>query len=147
MKIKYITILTIVAFLLHIIWENVQSPLYAGFQSFSLHFPMCFIGTVGDVVITLLVLAFLRLLKKDNLQTAADFMALAIIGFIIAVIIEQHALLIGKWNYAQAMPLVPYFRVGLTPILQMTILLPLSFYLTQLLKRPLTKVQTPLKGF
>ncbi len=137
MKIKYIAILTIIAFLLHIVWENAQAPLYAGYQSFSLHFPVCFIGTVGDVVITLLVLAFLRLLKKDNLQTAADFMALAIIGFIIAVFIEQNALLVGKWNYAPTMPLIPYFQVGLAPILQMTILLPLSFYLAKLFNKKL----------
>lgn len=135
MKIKYLAILTIAAFLLHIVWENAQAPLYAGYQSFSLHFPICFTGTIGDVVITLLVLAFLRLLKKDNLQTAADFMALAIIGFIIAVFIEQNALLISKWNYAPVMPLIPYLQVGLAPILQMTILLPLSFYLAKLFKQ------------
>lgn len=137
MKIKYIGILTIVAFLLHVVWENAQAPLYAGYRSFSLHFPMCFIGTIGDVVITLLVLAFLRLLKKNDLQTAADFMALAMIGFIIAVFIEQNALLIGKWNYALSMPLIPYLQVGLAPILQMTILLPLSFYLAKLFNKKL----------
>jgi len=135
MKIKYIAILTIVSFLLHIVWENAQAPLYAGYQSFSLHFQVCFAGTVGDVVITLLVLAFLRLLKKDSLQTAADFMALAIIGFIIAVFIEQNALLVGKWSYAPSMPLIPYLHVGLAPILQMTILLPLSFYLARLFNK------------
>lgn len=137
MKIKYIAILTIVAFLLHIVWENAQAPLYAGYQSFLLHFPMCFIGTVGDVIITLLVLVFLRLLKKDNVQTVADFMALAIIGFIIAVFIEQNALLIGKWNYAPAMPLIPYLQVGFAPILQMAILLPFSFYLAKLFNKKL----------
>lgn len=133
MKTRYILTLTIVAFLLHLIWENAQAPFYAGYQSFSQHFSICFVGAIGDVVITLFVLAFIWLLKKDKPQTIADFLTLAIIGFIVAVAIEQHVLLVGKWNYASAMPIIPYFRVGLMPTLQMVFLLPLSFHLTKLL--------------
>ncbi len=129
-KVRYITTLAIVAFVLHIIWENVQAPLFAGYQSFSQHFSMCLIGTIGDVVITLSVLAFLWLLKKDVARTA-DFLGLAIIGFVIAVGIEQNALLADKWNYNSAMPIIPWLNVGLAPILQMTLLIPLSFYLAR----------------
>lgn len=132
-KARYIITLAIVAFLLHVVWENAQAPLYAGFQSFSQHFSICFIATIGDVVITLSVLAFLRLLKKDVTQIT-DFIGLAIIGFIIAVVIEQYALLAGKWSYARTMPIIPLLKVGLAPILQMTLLLPLSFYLARLTK-------------
>lgn len=89
-------------------------------------------GTIGDVVITLLVSVFIWLLKKDRPQTIADFLALAIIGFIVAVAIEQHALIVEKWSYAPAMPIIPALEVGLTPIIQMTLLLPLTFYLTGL---------------
>lgn len=49
-----------------------------------------------------------------------------------------NALLLGKWSYAPTMPLVPYLRVGLMPILQMTLLLPLSFYLAGLLNKKIT---------
>lgn len=117
---------------MHLFWENAQAPLYAGYSSFGQHLSICFVGTIGDVVITLFVLAFIWLLKKDRPQTIADFLALAIIGFIVAVLIEQHALLAGNWNYASAMPIIPWIEVGLTPIIQMTILLPLSFYLAKL---------------
>jgi len=129
---KKIIILLVIAFVMHLVWENTQAPLFAGYQSFSQHFPMCLIGTLGDVLITFLVFLFLRLLKKDNPQTISDFFALAILGFIIAVLIEQHALLIGKWNYTLVMPLVPWLKVGLSPIIQMTVLIPLSFYITRL---------------
>lgn len=137
MKIKYITTLVIIAFLLHVVWENAQAPLYAGYQSFSQHFSICFVGAIGDVLITILALAFFWLLKKSLPRTGADFLALAIIGFVVAVAIEQNALLLGKWHYAPTMPFIPYLRVGLAPILQMTILLPLSFYLAKLFdKKP-----------
>lgn len=130
MNTKYIAKLAVIAFLLHVIWENAQAPLYVGYQSFSRHFPICLIGTLGDVVITLFVLVFLWLLKKD-ITRPADFLGLSIIGFFIAVVIEQHALLAGKWDYALAMPIIPILKVGLAPILQMTLLLPLSFYLAK----------------
>lgn len=133
-KTKYIATLAIVAFLLHIIWENAQAPLYAGYPSFSQHFSVCLVGTLGDVVITLSVLAFLWLLKKD-VSRPADFLGLAIIGFIIAVAIEQNALLAGKWDYVSAMPIIPWLNVGLIPIIQMTILLPLSFYIAGLFNK------------
>ncbi|MBI2024899.1 MAG: hypothetical protein HYT03_02350 [Candidatus Harrisonbacteria bacterium] len=135
MNIRYISILAFVAFLLHIIWENAQAPFYAGYQSFLQHLPICSIGVFGDILITLLVLAFLWLLKKNLPSTKTDFFALAIIGFVIAVAIEQNALLLGKWSYAPTMPLIPYLQVGLMPILQMTILLPLSFYITGLFNK------------
>ncbi len=135
LKIYYLTTLAVVAFLLHIIWENVQAPLYGGYQSFFQHLPICLIGAAGDVVITFLVLGVLLLGKKGAVQTVADFMALAVIGFIVAVVIEHQALLIGMWHYSSAMPIIPWLNVGLTPIMQMTILLPLSFYLAGLLNK------------
>lgn len=135
MKTRYIITLVVVAFLLHLLWENAQAPLYAGYQSFPQHFPICFVGTLGDVVITLLVLVFIRLLKTDAPKATADFLALAIIGFIIAVAIEQNALLAGKWSYASAMPVIPWINVGMMPIIQMTILLPLSFCLAKLFNK------------
>lgn len=132
MKTKYLVILTIVAFLLHVVWENAQAPLYAGYQSFLQHLPVCITGTLGDVVITLLALGLFWLIKKDVPRSKTDFLALVIVGFVVAVAIEQNALLLNKWSYAPLMPLIPYLRVGVTPILQMIILLPLTFYLTNL---------------
>lgn len=140
-KISYIVALIITAFLLHVIWENAQAPLFVGYQSFSQHLAICLIGTLGDVVITLLTLALVWLLKKDIPSTKADFLALAIIGLMIAIAIEQNALLLDKWNYTSAMPLLPYLQVGLLPILQMTFLLPFSFYLAKLINAKLEKLQ------
>ena len=134
-KARYLTVLAVSAFLMHGIWENAQAPLYAGYQSFPQHFPLCLVGTLGDVVITLSVLAFLWLLNKKELTHPLDFLALAILGFFIAVIIEQHALLTGTWNYAPAMTIIPPLGVGLIPLFQMTILLPLSFAAAQAVKK------------
>jgi hypothetical protein len=132
---KQIIFLSLIAFVLHIVWENAQAPLFQGYASFSQHFPMCLIGTMGDIVITLFVYFIVALLKNDFGWIIAlnkkDIIALVIIGFFIAIGIEQRALLFGRWAYVDTMPIIPYLKVGLAPVLQMIFLLPISIYLTK----------------
>ncbi|MBI2004624.1 hypothetical protein HYS79_00495 [Patescibacteria group bacterium] len=132
---KQIIFLSLIAFVLHVVWENMQAPLYQGYASFSLHFPICVVGTIGDVAVTLFVYFIVALLKNDrnwiSTLNKKDFAVFAVIGFLIAVGIEWRALLFERWAYAEGMPIIPYLKVGLTPILQMTFLLPLSMYLTK----------------
>jgi hypothetical protein len=132
---KQVIFLSLIAFVLHIVWENAQAPLFQGYVSFSLYFPMCLIGTVGDVVITLFVYSIVALLKNNfswlfNLNKR-DIVVLVTIGFFIAIGIEWHALLFGSWTYTDAMPIIPSLKVGLAPVLQMMFLLPTSMYLTK----------------
>src|SRR3989344_2370846 len=126
--------LLLVALVLHLVWENAQAPLFAGFLSFGQHFFVCFLGTIGDIVFTITVYLGISLLKNDFgwivRLGAKDVLVLAVIGFFFALGIEWRALLFERWSYADNMPLIPYFQVGLMPVLQMTLLLPLSFYLT-----------------
>lgn len=132
-KVRYLLILVAVSFVLHFVWENLQAPLYAGFISFYEHFSMCLAAAIGDVFFSLSALLFMILIKRVSPLkfNKSDYIILAALGFIIAVAIEKNALLAGKWSYSGAMPLIPYLNVGLTPILQMIFLLPLSFYLAQ----------------
>jgi len=132
---KQIIFLSLIAFILHIVWENMQAPLFQGYVSFVAHFPMCLVGTAGDVVITLFVYFIVALLKNDvnwiSTLNKKDFVILAVIGFFIAVGIEWRALLFGRWAYIEVMPIIPYLEVGFMPIIQMTFLLPFSVYLTK----------------
>ena len=130
---RHIIILILVAFILHLVWENAQAPLFQGYVSFPQHFPMCLMGTLGDVVITLAIYGVVALLKNDFAWIMSigktDIIALAIIGFFVAVGIEWHAMLSGRWAYTDAMPIIPYLQVGLAPVVQMIILLPSSIYI------------------
>ncbi|MBI2037892.1 MAG: hypothetical protein HYT15_03100 [Candidatus Magasanikbacteria bacterium] len=135
MKISKQTILlSLIAFIFHLVWENVQRPLFQGYGSFIQHFPVCFVATIGDVVFTFLVYAFMALVKKDWNWIArlnkTDIFILAIVGFLFAVGIEWRALLFGRWAYADAMPIIPYLKVGLAPVMQMVLLLPFSIYIS-----------------
>ena len=62
---KQILFLSVSAFALHLIWENAQASLFAGYISLSQHFPMCFWATFGDAVFTLSVYLGISLLKND----------------------------------------------------------------------------------
>lgn len=132
---KQIIYLSFVAFVLHIVWENAQAPLFQGYASFANHFPVCVVGALGDVAITLLVYFIVALLKNDFnwivTLNKKDIVSLVVAGFFIAAGIEWRALLFGRWAYTGAMPIIPYLKVGLAPILQMMLLLPFSMYLTK----------------
>ena len=55
------------------------------------------------------------------------YAALATLGFAMAVIVERVALAFGRWNYNEHMPVIPGLDVGVLPILQLTVLVPLSY--------------------
>ncbi len=121
-----------VGFILNLIWENLQAPLYEGYNSFWQHFNICFVATLGDVLIILLVFGGFALLYRNiywfssmNIMRIVFLMGL---GTFIAVVIEAFNLGIGRWAYTNAMPTIG--GIGVLPLLQMMILLPLTFYLT-----------------
>lgn len=133
--IRIISVLTLTAFTLHIIWENVQAPLYLWYESFAQHLGVCFLATFGDIAITLFVYAIIALLKNNiywiEELNKKDILVLVIMAFYIAVQMEQQALLFDLWGYNNFMPIIQYFGVGITPVLQMVFLLPISMYLTK----------------
>ncbi len=121
----------LIAFLLSLIWENLQWPLYQGSGGFWEHFWICFVASLGDVIIVGAIYAILALLFRDiNWISQFDVkhvFPVLFIGFLVAVGIEKWGLNTGRWQYAE-MPTLPLLNVGLLPILQMLIIPPLVFY-------------------
>lgn len=136
---KLLALAALLSAVFHLVWENAQAPLFAGYQNFWQHFWICLRGTTGDVAITLAVYVAVAALVRNgqwvNTIHAPGVAGLALAGALIAVGIERQALVSGRWAYTAAMPLVPYFSVGLTPVLQMAILLPLTFLVSRKLSR------------
>lgn len=132
---RAVSLLAGISFGLHLVWENLQAPLFAGYVSFGQHFLLCLWGTGGDVAITLSVWALIALLKRDAQWLRRlewrDAITLGVIGLAVALGIEYRALALGRWGYAPSMPIIPYLQVGLLPVIQMTLFLPLTMYLTK----------------
>ncbi len=126
-----------IGFGLNLVWENLQAPLYAGFTNFSHHFWMCFVASIGDAFAIATFYFIIAALRKDILwfkkNKMANFALTAGFGAVTAFGIEYFALASGKWYYLSSMPLLPFTSIGLMPFLQLLVLTPVTFYLTNLI--------------
>ena len=111
------------------IWfgENLQAPLYEGFTSFRQHFWICFKATWGDLLFMLLIYVALAVLHRDMFWIAdrsaysnsATWIISLLIGALLAVSFEFWAVYVDhRWQYTEAMPLIPVLHIGLMPVLQ-----------------------------
>ncbi len=125
--------------LLHLLWENLQAPLYKGFISFGEHFWICFKATWGDLLFMLTIYAAVSIVHRDPFWVAdraayahpATWMIAILVGVLLAVSFELWAVYVDhRWQYTEAMPLIPILQVGLTPILQMAVIPPLTLFFT-----------------
>ena len=119
-------------FILNLVWENAQAPLFNGYQNLIQHFMPCFWATIGDAVIILLLYEFYVFWYKDRYwikhMKVRQIVTLMIVGAVLVVFMEWGALASGRWSYTEYMPIVPIFDVGLLPVLQMMFLPALTFY-------------------
>lgn len=91
----------------------------------------CVAASVGDAGLTLVIYALGALVKRNSHWIMAgdwkNYVIAALIAASCAAIIELVALSIGQWTYMDQMPLLPVLRIGLVPVLQLTLLVPLTF--------------------
>jgi hypothetical protein len=121
------------SFVLNEIWEMAQMSAYvetAG-QSWTSTLGLCTRAAVGDVGIILGIYAAGALAAGDwgwgmrgrwNIYATA-----AVLGLAYAALVEHAALAAGRWSYTERMPVVALLDAGLWPLLQMTLLPPLTF--------------------
>lgn len=126
------------SFLLHFVWEKMHIVLYTNYEALEGGLlPISLLATLGDVMYTLMAVGLVALFKGEVLwftrASARDYAGLALLGIGIALFVEYKAFSFSRWAYTDAMPIIPFFNVGLSPVAQMAILLPLSIMLTTLL--------------
>lgn len=130
-----ILVYSVFTFVFQFAWEVLQTPFFVRMPTMS-HWAatlICFKATIGDVGIALAAFAAgaLRDKRPDWIITPSRG-AIAIylaVGVLITIAFEWYAVYLAhRWAYAELMPLVPWLRVGLTPILQWLLLPPLILY-------------------
>jgi len=124
-------------FVLNEIWEMAQMSAYvetAG-HPWTSTLGLCTWAAVGDVGIILGIFAAGALAAGDlgwGLRGRWNIYATAaVLGLAYAVLVEHAALAAGRWSYTECMPVVSVLGAGLWPLLQMTLLPPLTFFLAQ----------------
>ena len=113
-----------VNFVLHLLWENLQAPLYQGYTSFAQHFGICFKAALGDMIFMGIIYGTLALLHRDILWIAdqaayarpSTWIVAVLTGLLLAVGFELWALSTHRWAYG-AMPTI--LGIGIFPMLQM----------------------------
>ena len=130
---RFFTAVIITGFILNEIWEMAQMSAYvetAG-HSWASTLGMCTMAALGDVGIILGIYVAGALVAADpgwGLRGRWKIYILtAVLGLAYAALVEQAALATGRWSYTGSMPVVPVLGAGLWPLLQMTLLPPITF--------------------
>ena len=130
---RFFATTVVTSFVLNEIWEMAQMSAYietAG-HSWTSTLGLCTRAAAGDVGIILGIYAAGALAAGDlgwgvrgrwNIYVMA-----ALLGLACAALVEHAALAAGRWSYTERMPVVSVLGAGLWPLLQMTLLPPLTF--------------------
>ena len=114
----------LLAFGLNYVWEHLHARLYLHYQGGRITELVLLRATLFDALfitglfITVNAVAFLQ---KNPWRWTILFSLTA------AVLLERYALATVRWAYADAMPLVPLLKTGLTPTIQLALLAILAF--------------------
>lgn len=123
----------IISFVLNFAWEYLHLPLYTGYERLGHGLSLVAWATAGDVMYTFLIVLFVALCKRDILwfqkAKTPEYILLGALGFATAMFVEYKALALHRWAYTAAMPTI--FHAGLSPLLQLALLIPLSVYLAR----------------
>lgn len=118
--------IVLTAFMFNLLWEIAHGFLYEGFQYDLKHIAFCALATLADVLMVLLLFFGFAILYKDvywirelNIQRLAMLVAIGTVGAILAEIWHTSK---GDWAYAANMPLLPFVKVGVSPVVQFALL-------------------------
>lgn len=133
---KHAAILSVIAFLLHFVWENVQCPLFFVHGTYDATWRGMATATLGDVVITWALYSSIAAARRDWRWPAAgwklrDWVLFAAVALLIGFAIELRALGQERWAYRVGTPLVPGTRVSVIPLLQLLLLTPVVIQLSE----------------
>jgi hypothetical protein len=132
----YIT-LFVVSFGLNWIWEVAQMFFYKvkPAEMWTHILLYCTLATVIDAFVTLISYKLTTVLVRNRYRESNNewkpYALMALFGAIWAVFFELVASEFGLWSYNERMPLVPVIKVGLSPLLQLTLLMPTALFLTK----------------
>ncbi len=128
----YLIIATLtISFVLNFLWENLHSKLYVYHMGEEITQRVLFIATLGDVLILsvfALVWYFVPFFKKN-------FWVFVPIALFVAYLIEKCAFMTNRWQYAEAMPIVPILNVGLSPFLQLAVTTMVLMFILKLIQK------------
>jgi hypothetical protein len=132
---QFFLALGVASFGLNWLWETVQRRAYTEAMDRPWYAVAIqhIVPTLGDAVVTFAVYGVGALAAGQFRWGTTGrwnvYATAALLGGACAVVVEWKALASGWWSYADVMPIVPVLGVGLWPLLQLTLLVPLALWL------------------
>lgn len=122
----------VVAVVFNYPWERAQASLYVGKDSSDIVWWLCFLATLADGLLVLLISAVGRIIlhRPDWFEQPGmrGYLLMLGTGLLISLSVEWVTVYVLKWwAYTPEMPLLPWLGIGLAPVLQMLVLPPLIF--------------------
>ena len=137
---RFISLMTVLAFLLNFAWELGHCPLYTGCGYDFAHVTFLALASLADAILAVLLYFGFALVYRNGRWahplTARRGFWLMVVGGTGAVVSEMAHLVAGNWAYTVSMPLIPGIGVGITPALQFTVLPLLIYSLSSYLTAP-----------
>ena len=129
---RNVSTLFVVAVIFNYPWELAQTLLFTGSDDFRSIWWHCFVASLGDGVLVLLVFASGWLAwRRQNWFVRPGtwgYVLMLVSGLTIAIVVEWISVhVLQRWSYLPAMPRLPVLDVGIVPIVQMLVLPPLIF--------------------
>ncbi len=131
---RRLTVLFSLAVIINYPWERAQSRLYVLPGGVEVHWWMCAAASVIDGLLVLLIFWIGRLVIGRHdwyLRPGARGYAVLLLSGVVVSVAGEWIAIDGAqwWAYSPHMPLVPELKIGLAPVAQMLVLLPLIFSL------------------
>lgn len=128
---KMVVTIAAMTFMLNLIWELAQGPLYEGFEYDLKHVSFCALASVADMLMVLILFFGFSLIYLSvswiTYLSPKRVLILVVVGTVGAIIAEVWHTSQSDWAYADAMPIMPWLGVGLSPVLQFAVLPYLTF--------------------
>lgn len=126
------------SFLLHLVWELVQVPFFAGMPS-SQHWVairICARATAGDAVIAVVIFWAVAAIARSRswilAPTRGQVSGFVGTGLLVTIVVEWLSTqVLGRWAYGSVMPVVPVLRIGVLPILQWIVIPPVVLWMVR----------------
>jgi hypothetical protein len=130
-----------ISLVLNALWEYAVCAYFYDNEIVSNMWKLMIEATIGDMFVTVILFNIVIMFKKDKkwLFKPYDYFNLSIYGVASAFYFESKALRISRWAYSDAMPLFGQSAIGLLPVLQFAILIPLSVFLGMLIQNKISK--------
>jgi hypothetical protein len=131
--------IAVFSFLLNFVWEMLQVPFFTGMTTIP-HWQgvkECTFATGGDVLISLICFWFVATIVRSrqwlHICSWKHIGLFLLPGLIITVGLEFLATnVLGRWTYAENMPVLPLLGTGLIPLLQWIVIPFLLLWLARL---------------